>query len=215
MKKALIFDLDGTLVDTLSDLAAVTNTVLFANGYPTHPLDAYRQFVGNGGRRLVEEASGETREDVVDRLFEEFLSEYDRHCLDLCKPYPGVVETLQTLKRCGMVLAIYTNKPQVQAEKIVDCFFKDTFFEVIGHTPNGPKKPDPAPLLHILSAYSISPEQAAFVGDSNVDVQTAHNAGLECVGAAYGFRGKEELLTAGADILIDEFVQLIKIFNIS
>ena len=207
---AVAFDLDGTLVDTLEDLAHATEEALRLSGYgrpdgqPRHPLEAYRRFVGNGARRLIERAAGETVGAAqVDALLETFVRVYDRDCLLYTKPYPGIPELIEALECSGYRMVVVTNKPEEQAVKILRHFFpRNPFACVCGGRAGRRHKPDPAALLETLAAAGADPGRTLYVGDSDVDVMTAHNAGLPCAGAVWGFRGAAELAAAGADVLL-------------
>ncbi len=208
MIKAVLFDLDGTLVDTLQDLADSVNVLLRENGLPTHPLDAYRAFIGDGAKVLVERASGRKDEAMEAR----FLEEYDRRCLDKAVPYEGVLETLDVFKARGIRVGIVTNKPHAQAVKIAEHLLKGRYDCLFGNQPHlYPRKPDPTVLRMAAEAMGVSIEECVFVGDSNVDVFSAHNAGIPCYGCAFGFRGEDELRRAGADEIVYSFIELQKI----
>ncbi len=208
MIKAVLFDLDGTLVNTLSDLANATNAVLKRHGYKTHPIERYRTFVGNGARRLISDAVGVSQDTATDCLLADFVKEYDRRCLETCQPYDGAVQTVTQMKTRGLKLGIVTNKPQRQAVRIARHFFGDMFSCIYGGIPDRPKKPDPAAVNEAMCALGVSPSQALFIGDSDVDIYTAKNVGITAVGACWGFRGEQELRSAGADKLIYSFAQL-------
>lgn len=212
---AVIFDLDGTLVDTLADLGTSMNRTLEKNGFPAWPLEAYRQMVGNGMRHLTERALGEgAAPETVERILGDFLALYDRDCTRLSVPYEGMTDTLDRMREQGIALAVVTNKTEEQANKIIRHFFgPDRFAAVYGNLPGRRTKPDPAATWEALEKLHTRAENALFVGDSNVDVQTAKNAGISCVGAIWGFRGEEELRRAGADWLVRcprELLALIK-----
>lgn len=206
MVKAILFDLDGTLADTLFALGNTANSVLAEAGLPTHPMDAYRQFVGNGARVLMECAAGRSDEELLAR----FVAEYDRRCLLDTPPYDGVIETLDDLKANGIRLAVVTNKPHEQAVKLVTHLFGDRFDLVFGNQPCYARKPDPQSSLLAMKTLGVTAEECVFVGDSDVDVETAHAAGLPCIGCSYGFRGEKELRDAGADDLVYSFADLRK-----
>lgn len=208
MVKAVLLDLDGTLADTLADLATATNTVLAKDGLPTHPVQAYRRFVGDGARVLMERASGMTDGERFETLFQAFLAEYDRRCLEQVCAYDGVLDTLDRLLDAGLKLAVVTNKPHAQAVKLVDHLFPNRFSCIYGGQAAYPKKPDPTSALLAAKALDVSPAECVFVGDSDVDVMTAHAVGMPCVGCCYGFRGEGELKSAGADELIGTFDEL-------
>ncbi len=209
--RAVIFDLDGTLIDTLEDLADATNETLRRRGYPAWPVDDYRHMVGDGARKLIERALGEkATPSLTDELLAAFLLQYDANCLNKTRPYPGIPACLETLRAGGIRLAVVTNKPEKQARKIVQALFdKALFTHVLGGRPDRPKKPDPGAVLEVMAAWGAEPSQTLYVGDSDVDVFTAHNAGVAAAGACWGFRGKEELRLAGAEILLDSPLDLI------
>ena len=183
--QAVLFDLDGTLVDTLGDLADATNEALRRRGFPEYPEEQYRQMVGNGARRLIERALGERcTPELTGQLLADFVRIYDEGCLRRTAPYPGIPEAVTALKERGLRLAVVTNKPEEQADKIVRHFFGPHVFTcVVGGRPGRAAKPDPAAALEVLAALGVPPAAALFVGDSDVDMQTAHNAGMRSAGA--------------------------------
>ena len=201
--QAVVFDLDGTLVDSLRDLAEATNASLQAAGYPPRPLEEYPLMVGNGARKLMERALGPSATpERTKHLLEGFLERYDRDCLRYSLPYAGMPEAVAKLKRQGCRLFVVTNKPDAQARKIMKALYGEGLFErVCGQTGRFPVKPDPSLTRSLLEEAGLSPDQAAFVGDSGVDMETAHNAGMRAVGVLWGFRGEAELSDAGADCL--------------
>ena len=207
MVKAILFDLDGTLADTLEALGTTVNDVLTEAGLPTHSMSAYRRFVGNGAKVLMQRAAGEAYHDD---LLLQFVAEYDRRCLDDTPPYDGVLNTLDWLKAQGVRLAVVTNKPHAQALKLTEHLFGDRFDAVYGSQPLYARKPNPEVVLLAMNALGVVKEECVFVGDSDVDVQTAHAAGMPCIGCAYGFRGEEELKAAGADEIVYSFAELQK-----
>ena len=216
-RDTVAFDLDGTLLDTLADLAHATEAVLRdaglgrPDGLPLHSLEEYRHFVGNGARRLIERAAGTADPAVIGRLLTDFLRIYDRDCLARTKPYPGIPELLAVLSAQRCRLVVVTNKPEEQAVKILEHVFPERPFAAIcGGRAGRRHKPDPAALLETLEAVGAGPETAIYVGDSEVDVHTAHNAGIPCAGAVWGFRGEEELARAGADVLLYEPAGLLR-----
>ena len=201
MKKLVIFDLDGTLLDTVADLANATNQALEQCGYPTHPTDAYYQFVGNGinklfARALPAEAS--TEENVM-RIRSLFVPYYNEHNADCSRPYPGVVALLEALQERGMLLAVASNKYHEATLKLVRHFFPSIRFAAIyGQREGVAIKPAPDIVYDILCDTGIAKENTLYVGDSGVDMQTASNAGVESVGVTWGFRSVEELRENGA-----------------
>lgn len=219
--ETVAFDLDGTLADTLADLAHAAEEALrlagfgHADGSVRHSLEEYRRFVGNGARRLMERAAGESADPaVIDRLLEDFIRIYDRDCLIRSQPYPGIPKVVAVLRERKIRLLVVTNKPEKQAVKILRHFFPENSFAAIcGGRPGRRPKPDPSALLAALDAVGAKTETALYVGDSDVDVLTAHRAGIPCAGAVWGFRGKEELSRAGADALLDKPVDLLRLFQ--
>lgn len=201
MYKAVIFDLDGTLVNSLYDLADSMNKALAACGLPVHPMDAYRRFVGNGRAVLVERAVGETRltPDIKARVTELFDQDYAVHCLDKTRPYGGIREMLDELNAIGVKTAVLSNKPDEFVKEMMGRLFPAFPFTLAwGKKPQFKEKPDSGALFAMLGEMGVSKEECLYVGDSDVDVYTAKNAGLPFCGAEWGFRGKQELTGAGA-----------------
>lgn len=211
----VIFDLDGTILDTLADLAGAGNRVCAAHGWPTFPVDAYRRKVGNGMLRLVErfmpaEYVGDTA--MFEQALAEFRSFYAEHKEDTTAPYPGTLEMLDTLRSHGLELAVLTNKDHEAALPLVARYFgTDRFAVVQGRTDAYPPKPDPQVTRHVLDLLGAEAGNALYVGDSDVDIACGHNAGLKSIGVSWGFRGREELERAGADYVVDSPSELIDI----
>ena len=203
MIKGCIFDLDGTLVDSLEDLANSTNEVLSFYGYPTHELDLYNYFVGNGVRKLVERSLPEDKKDQTDECLNQFYEVYNRRCLECTYVFEGIVTLLKYLKSKGLYLAVVTNKPDYLAKKICDHYFKDIFVDVIGNREDFPLKPDPTSTLSLISCLNLSKDECLFIGDSNVDIYTGQNAKMKSVGVTWGFRTRDELVEAGASYVVD------------
>ena len=198
---AILFDLDGTLLDTLADLADAANRVLAAAGLPIHDQEAYRRFIGDGSRLLITRALPEDRRDpsTVDTLLERFKADYSANWRSATRPYPGVKDLMRELSIRGIPQAVVTNKPQPFAECCLAHFFPDMAFRMIrGQTDNRPLKPDPTPALDVAAYLQMPPEDCLLLGDSGVDMQTARAAGMLPVGAAWGFRPLTELTAAGA-----------------
>jgi phosphoglycolate phosphatase len=198
MKRLAIFDLDGTLLDTVADLANATNHALSACMYPTHPTESYYQFVGNGidmlfYRALPDEARSA---ENVQRIRTLFLPYYNAHNADDSRPYAGIVELLEALQNRGLQLAVASNKYQQATEKLVRHFFPHIHFAAIyGQREGIPIKPDPTVVNDILTLTGITCTDALYVGDSGVDMETAHRAQVESIGVTWGFRTEEELKT--------------------
>lgn len=194
-----IFDLDGTLVDSLEDLAKATEYALSMCGYPGHSLDEYKYFVGDGVKKLIERALGVEHLADYDRARAFFDSYYTKHCLDHTQPYCHIVSQLQLLCDQGIDLAVYTNKPDYLAQKIVKSCFPLSFKFVQGQTDQFPVKPDPAFLNYYFAKHGHS--NAIFIGDSNVDIETGKRCGLKTIGVTWGNRLESELIEAGANAI--------------
>ncbi len=202
MKKIFIFDLDGTLVNTLPDIRACLNYALEGFGLPGASEEQCKIMVGNGARTLCEKALDGSDTTDIDSLLSVYKGRYANHLTDFARPYDGIEQLLKELEARGIALAILTNKPQEQAEPIVDALFgKHRFIAVWGDNGARPRKPDPALMLQFLDEFEFSAEEAVFVGDSDVDILFANRAGVFSCGAAWGFRGKDELEKAGANLL--------------
>ena len=196
MKKLVIFDLDGTLLNTIADLANSTNYALKVLGYPIHEPDKYNFMVGNGINKLFERAlpDGEKTEENVLRVRQKFVPYYDQHNADKSRPYPGVTELLETLQTAGMQLAVASNKYQAATEKLIAHYFPNIkFTAVFGQREGIPVKPDPIIVKEILQIAKVQEEETLYVGDSGVDMQTAINAGVTSCGVTWGFRPRTEL----------------------
>ncbi len=212
MKKLVIFDLDGTLLNTIADLAASTNHALAANGYPTHPTEEYRFFVGNGINKLFERAlpEGEKTEANVLKIRQRFIPYYDVHCADLTKPYPGIPELLKTLQQRSVQIAVASNKYQRATGKLIPYFFPDIHFTaILGQREGVPRKPDPQIVHEIMRMANVSTDEVLYVGDSNVDMQTANNARVDSVGVTWGFRPRAELEQGSPFAIIDKAEELL------
>ncbi len=196
MKKLVIFDLDGTLLNTIADLAQSTNHALGALGYPTHEESAYNFMVGNGINKLFERAlpEGAKSEENVLRVRREFIPYYDAHNADKSRPYPGVTRLLEHLQAQGVKLAVASNKYQAATAKLIAHYFPQiSFAAVFGQRDGVQVKPDPAVVYDILRIAQVSKADTLYVGDSGVDMQTALNAGVTACGVTWGFRPRTEL----------------------
>ena len=204
----IIFDLDGTLINTIDDLGQACNHALSACGFPTHKIEDYPRLVGNGINKLIERALPEEHrnEATVLRLREHFVPFYDQHNCDLTRPYDGIPELLQTLKAAGHTLAVASNKYQAATEKIVAHFFPNTFDIVLGEREGVPRKPDPQIVWDILASLPSTinhKPSTLYVGDSLVDAATAKAANLPFVACTWGFCTKEQLLTVTPDHMVN------------
>lgn len=198
-----IFDLDGTLLDTLEDLADSANYVMETFGYPKRTLAEVRSFVGNGIRKLLERsAPKDTSSEEMDRMFEAFKEYYGTHCADKTKPYDGIIELLENLKKQGVKLAVVSNKADYAVKALCEQYFGGYFDVAVGERVGIARKPAPDTVNEVLKNLQIDNFQAVYIGDSEVDVQTARNAELDCIAVDWGFRDKEVLKDAGAEIIV-------------
>jgi phosphoglycolate phosphatase len=202
--RAAVFDLDGTLADTLEDLARSCNQALASAGFPVHPVESYRRFVGDGVYKLVERAlpSGHRGAEECEAVKAAFDRYYAEGYLTSSRPYPGIPSLLDALAEAGVRLCVVSNKPHPFAVRMAEALFPGRFSVVFGNRPGVAKKPDPAAVWEALERVNVLPEQAVYIGDSDVDVLTGHRAGLWVIGCLWGFRGEEELRAAGADKLV-------------
>lgn len=214
--KGVLFDLDGTLLDTLADLSDAMNRVLQGIGFPTHGMDAYRYFVGNGATMLVKRALPEENrgDELVRSSLDRFLREYGENWMVKTRPYEGVASMLDALKKDGLKMAVLSNKWNEVTQKIVRELLPEwTFDMVVGQREGISVKPDPASALEIAERLHIPPKEFAYLGDSAVDMKTAVAAGMFPVGALWGFRSGEELIAGGARVLISEPMELIEVLE--
>ena len=210
MYETVIFDLDGTLLDTLSDLAGAGNWVCRQNGWPEHNLRDFARMVGHGIPNLVSRfAPEECRSPLVlANALTQFTDYYAEHSMDKTAPYPGIPALLDRMRAAGMQMAVYSNKADAFTQEIIARYFPDTFAWVQGKLPDVPAKPDPTGVRMVLCRLGADVEKTLFVGDSGVDIDTAHNAGLCACGVTWGFREREELVRAGAEMLADTVEEL-------
>ncbi len=209
MIEGFIFDLDGTLLNSLQDLGNAVNRTLIKQGLKPHDLDKYRFFVGNGVHKLVERAFGSDYLHL-DQAFEIFYEDYTQNCTKDSFLYDGVKDFLKELNRCKIPIAICTNKAQDLTDKIIEHYFFDVdFVDVIGDRFDGLKKPNPHYPLEIAEKMGLKPESIIFMGDSDVDMLTAKASGFKAVGVSWGFRPQEELLDKGADLIVTDIKDLV------
>jgi phosphoglycolate phosphatase len=205
VKQAVVFDLDGTLLDTLEDLAGAVNRVLASHAFPAHPLDAYRYFVGDGARTLFERVLPEHHrsEPMIETCLEEFREDYGRNWNIRTAPYPDIERLLEALTARGTRLSVLSNKPHETTLACVRGILPRWEFDVVlGQRPGVPKKPDPAGALELASRMGLPPEAFLYLGDTGTDMLTASAAGMLAVGALWGFRTAEELTAHGARHLV-------------
>lgn len=233
--RAVLFDLDGTLLDTLADVATAANAALHECGFPGHPVGAYRRLLGGGVHRLFADAlPAEARSDEqIERCVAAFRTQYDRVWNATTQPYPGIVELVDELRRRGVVLAVLSNKPHHFTRECIAAHFSDggldsttgivpsaalgpaigPFRFVVGQRSGVPVKPDPASALELAGALGVSPEDVLYLGDTSIDMQTARGAGLRPIGVLWGFRDRSELVSSGAESVIAAPAELLDLLS--
>lgn len=202
MKKLVIFDLDGTLLNTIADLGAAANHALRQNGYPTHPIEAYPGFVGSGISKLIERTLpvGHRSQEQVERLRKDFIDYYTSHMADATEPYPGITGLLSQLTEKGIAVAIASNKYQDAVKNLAARYFPDIQWAAVEGQKDGiPVKPDPSIVFEILGKYPVPKADVLYVGDSGIDMETARRACIESIGVEWGFRPVSELRSSYAD----------------
>ncbi len=213
MVKAVIFDLDGTLIDTIEGLADATNFALEKFSFPKRSLEEYRTFVGNGVGRLVKRALPEGKEEYFEAALKVFEENYFETMLNKLPVYDGIYEVLDYLEKEGIRKAVHTNKLDKFAKPMVKKAFGDRFEIVLGETEEFPRKPDPTALFDMLKKMGLSKDECIFVGDSSVDIETAKNAQMRGISATWGFVKKEDLLKQNPDMTADRPIDLINLIN--
>jgi phosphoglycolate phosphatase len=215
MHDAVLFDLDGTLIDSLRDIAESMNRTLARLGNPIHPVDAYRTFVGDGVQQLAQRALPPGADDsTIATFLDAYRADYRISWKVHTRPYPGIPALLATLADRGIPMAVLSNKPDAVTRTCVEYFFPDTpFIAVHGQRPDVPRKPDPAAALAIAAAMNRSPASCVFVGDTSTDMDTATAAGMLAAGVTWGFRGEDELIAHGADLIAHEAGALLGLFT--
>lgn len=213
--KTVIFDLDGTLVDTAEDLGDSVSAALAELGLPIHTTEEYISYVGNGTLMLVKRSLPENLrddEELLNKAHDLFCNHYAAHYLDKSRVYDGIPEVVKALKDSGLRLYVLTNKPYQFASKIIEaCFPKGTFELVTGSGQGFPRKPDPSYENYLIEQSGADKSEAIHIGDSGTDIETAHNAGIPCIACTWGFRSRESLIEAGADFIVDEPGEILKI----
>lgn len=207
MKKLVIFDLDGTLLNTIGDLAGSVNYALKQFGYQEHVFEEYYNFVGDGITKLVERALPEKvrTEEIIAKVRAEFVAHYQAHMTDLTRPYPGICDLLDRLHHQGVVLAVASNKFHEATHSLIHSYFENgTFDVVLGQREDRPAKPDPAIVEEIIGVTGVDKSEVLYVGDSETDMQTAANSGVESVGVTWGFRPRHVLEKSGAVHIADQ-----------
>lgn len=215
-KRLIIFDLDGTLLNTIADLANATNYALTNIGYATHPVEAYNFFVGNGVRKLFERAlpEGSKTLENINKMVNLFVPYYDANNTVDSAPYEGILPLLDTLQAQGYMLAVASNKYQSSTEKLVKHYFPNiNFVAVFGQREGINPKPDPTVVHDIISIAKVEPDEILYIGDSGVDMQTANNAGVDSCGVLWGFRPKEELEQFNPKYMVEKASQIDEILK--
>ena len=205
MKRYVIFDLDGTLLNTIEDLGNAVNYALNEMGFPKHPIQAYPAMVGNGVRKLMERAlpAEDRYPQFIDRLLVHFRKYYDVHCCDCTEPYPGIEDLLARLSAEGVALGVTSNKYQAAVTKIIKHYFPNANWRaILGNEPGIPRKPDPSIVFEALNWYPMPKRDVLYVGDSGIDMETARRACIESVGVTWGFRPEQELKDTYADHIV-------------
>lgn len=211
MKKAVIFDMDGTTVNTLDSIAYFANQSLEKVGLPSIDTESYKMMIGNGVKnlvhRMVEALGGTPQQEAA--VFTDYAAAYDRNYLHLAHPYDGILPLLEELKSRGIKVGIVSNKPDFATKKISEALFGDNIDVTYGGRPGIPLKPDPKAVLDVLADWGVSPADSLYVGDSGVDMLTGKAAGIFTIGVLWGFRGEEELRRDGADVLVTHPAQIL------
>ncbi len=209
MYQTAIFDLDGTLLDTIGDLAEATNHALAAFGLPLRTLEQTRASVGNGIRKLIERSVPEgSPVELVDKVTDEFKAFYADNCANLTKPYDGILEMLANLRAAGVRCAISSNKGDFAVQTLARQYFDGLVDLAVGERAGVPRKPSPESIHAIMEELGADPASTVYVGDSDVDIQTAANSGLACISVSWGFRGVDVLLESGATTIVDDAAAL-------
>ena len=212
-KKLAIFDMDGTILDTLDDLTDSINYALSYCGFPEHTKDDVRRFIGNGILKLVKRSvppyAGEAD---IEKVFQVFKDYYKLHCRDKTRPYPGIINVIETLKEKGYFIAVVSNKADFAVQELCLRYFPGLIDYAVGERDGIKKKPAPDSVLSVMGALNVRPEESIYIGDSDVDIATAKNAGICCLTVTWGFRDREYLKRCGADVFAhkaDEILDLL------
>ncbi len=213
--KGVIFDLDGTLVNSLEDIADAMNKVLESLDYPTHSYENYQYFIGSGLRNLVSKSLPENHNDEtqIGHCYQLMVEVYRDHCTNQTKPYNGIIELLDYLISHKMKLGVFSNKSDELTKKIVAALFPDYFNSIVGLSIESLKKPNPSEALAISKNFGLNPEETIFVGDSGIDMQTATNANMHAIGVIWGYRPEKELIENGAKQILKHPSDLIQILE--
>jgi phosphoglycolate phosphatase len=209
--KAAIFDLDGTLLDTLEDLTDSVNEMLRQNNFPARTPEEIRTFVGNGARNLiVKSVPAGTGDEQIDKCLSAYLALYENNLNNKTRPYPGMTELLETLRKMGVKIAVCSNKGDGNVKSLCEEYFSGLVDAAAGEMPGIKRKPAPDSVLKAISELSVRVQDAVYIGDSEVDVKTARNAGTAFIGVSWGFRNKDILYAEGASIIADTADELLQ-----
>ena len=213
--KLIIFDLDGTILDTVADLADAVIYALEKHGFPPRSYAEVMSFVGNGVIKLIERALPDGHKDPenVEKVYQDFNARYSAHYADKTVPYEGIPELLSALKLQGYKLAVLSNKPDKFTNELITGFFPEVFDIIRGSIDGVPRKPDPTAELNILAEIGVTPNECLHVGDSDTDILTAHNAGIKCLACTWGYRPRLTLEDAGADYIVESVSEMANFFE--
>ena len=210
--KLIIFDLDGTILNTLDDLTDSLNYALDKSGYPLHPLEEVRSFVGNGIRKLIERGvPAGTNTESIDNVHRDFTEHYKIHCADKTKPYNGILELLNTLRECGCKTAVVSNKADYAVQELCIKYFTNLFNVSVGERYGILKKPSPDSVNEVIRQLKTNKEDVVYIGDSDVDIATAQNAGIDSIIVDWGFRERDYLKKMGAKVIVSNTDEIKKI----
>ena len=206
----IIFDLDGTILNTLEDLSDALNHTLSQAGYPVRTLEEARRFIGNGIRNLIIRGAPEgTPDETITELHKQFTAYYNLHCADKTSVYPGIPELIRTLTNMGKTMCVVSNKPHHAVGPLCKQYFGTFLDAAYGEREGIPRKPAPDAVLAVMKDYGVTPEQTVYIGDSEIDLQTAANTGLDCIAVDWGFRSRAFLETSGATRIISRAEELL------
>lgn len=212
MYKACIFDLDGTLADSVESIAYSANRAIVKYGFIPNPVENYKMYAGDGAPEMLKRsllAAGDTDLEYFPLVQEEYKRLFEKDCMYRVKPYNGIVDALEALKKAGIAIAVLSNKPHDRTVDVVESLFGEGYFDhVLGMKDESTRKPNPAGALAIAEAFGLEPAQCMYVGDTNTDMQTGVAAGMLTIGVTWGFRSREELETNGAQRIIDHPMEL-------
>lgn len=215
MKKAVIFDLDGTLVDSLESIWYSANLAIASCGYPEIPLEKYKLFVGDGADTLIRRClaySGDVEEENFEKVSFKYQAVFKEHCMYHVKPYEGIVDMLGALKEAGVKLAVFSNKPHERAVNVVESIFgKGLFDEILGQTDSRPKKPNPSGVFYLAQKLGADISEIAYVGDTSTDMMTGKHAGAYTIGVLWGFRDRAELEKYHADTIVEKAADIVSL----